>query len=65
MEGLYKIVLGALDADDGDVYLGKHRSGVDVRERPLAELQPAFYRNRIVHGGVYVERQRRRHLKME
>lgn len=38
VKGFHKIVLGALDADDGDVYLGKHRSGVDVRKRPLAEL---------------------------
>lgn len=43
VEGFDEIVLGALDADDGDADLGQHRSGVDVREGPLAELQPAFY----------------------
>lgn len=43
VEGFNEIVLGTLDADDGYTYLGKHRSGVDVRERPLAELQSSLY----------------------
>lgn len=57
-----EVVLGALDADNGDVYLGEHRAGVDVRERPLAELQPPFDRDRVVYSRVYVERQRCRYL---
>lgn len=64
VQRLDEVVLGALDADDGDVYLGKHRPGVDVRERPLAQLQPPFDGDRVVHGGVDVERQRRRHLEL-
>lgn len=62
MQGLDKVVLGTLNANDRNFYLRQHRPGVDVRERPIAELQASFNRDWIVHCGVDVKCQRRRHL---
>lgn len=62
VQGLDEVVLRALDADDGDVYLRQHRSGINVSQRAPAKLYPPSHRDWVVHRGVDVQRQRGGHL---
>ena len=61
--GLTSPRLGRLNEKDGKVGRLDLVANVDVRQSPLANVHASFERDGVVHCGVQVEGQRRRHAR--